>query len=572
MKKFFTCILFNFISVISLFARSVGIEAHFSQKEVAINQNVEYVIEISGALPNFIRLPDIPGMSVISRSTTQATQVINGKKTYKTSYKFLIEPTEIGTLEVPEFYIDIDNSQFPVPSAKITVVDAKNVKHNAQNTYASVQVACTNQVAYVGEYIPFYIDYIIRNDAQLGNELIVTSANEDFLEPKLNLEPEILKQRGATVYRIHGIVQAPRANDNAQFSLNTQLKISIEDAFGSFGFFAVSDQKTVNLTSDPVDISVRSIGKHPENFCGAIGDFTFKNIRISSDRALTGEPITISFDCEGHGNFPQIKAPEFKSTHDWKILPPKISKTQVDKLEYLGTKTFEYVLIPQKSGELELPNLSPVYFDITTHQLKSVHFEYPFNSVIVSRTKEAEQIVTKNIDNAIKNADRSTNSNASHVVQHMILQDTSSVKSLNPICYNAVYSAVLLITLLLFVMYFILKNLSSSNKVAGSSKKILRKELVQLRKTIDLNHTSEFFATAKQVIFKILKEKGINFKTYAEISHALNSRGINQKYSTWLEKFLHECDGIQFGNLVIDSKIMYSHLDMLTELINSLSK
>ena len=71
----------------------------------------------------------------------------------------------------------------------------------------------------------------------------------------------------------------------------------------------------------------------------------------------------LSLKLSGKGNFDRIQGPKLPEAQNWRSYPPE-SVFESDESQPLeGTKRFDYVFIPEKTGTLELPEVSFSFFD-----------------------------------------------------------------------------------------------------------------------------------------------------------------------------------------------------------------
>jgi hypothetical protein len=113
--------------------------------------------------------------------------------------------------------------------------------------------------------------------------------------------------------------------------------------------------KEVVVTVDPI----------PEGpgFSGAVGRFKVSAALDKPTLAL-GEAATLRFKLEGTGNLKWIdKAPEVAVTGA-KVYPPQVkSDLKTTPSGISGSRTWEFVVVPETAGDLEVPALSFSYFD-----------------------------------------------------------------------------------------------------------------------------------------------------------------------------------------------------------------
>jgi hypothetical protein len=121
----------------------------------------------------------------------------------------------------------------------------------------------------------------------------------------------------------------------------------------SQGFFDTGG--VVERTTKPVTVTVEPLPDGP-GFSGAVGRF-----RAS---APLGEAATLRFRLEGTGNLKWIdRAPEIH-VRGAKVYPPQTkSDLQATAEGIRGSRTWEFVVVPETSGAVEIPALAFSYFD-----------------------------------------------------------------------------------------------------------------------------------------------------------------------------------------------------------------
>jgi hypothetical protein len=134
------------------------------------------------------------------------------------------------------------------------------------------------------------------------------------------------------------------------------------------GFFGMPSRAVVQRATKPVTLHVDPIPDEP-GFSGAVGHFT---AQATLDKATVtlGEAATLRFEVQGSGNLKWIdRGPDLKVTGA-KIYPPQVSADLHATTSGLsGSKTWEFVIVPETSGTLSLPPLSFTYFDPEKRQL-----------------------------------------------------------------------------------------------------------------------------------------------------------------------------------------------------------
>jgi hypothetical protein len=322
------------------------------------------------------------------------------------------------------------------------------------------------------------------------------------------------------------------------------------------GFFALAEDELISLVSHPIALEVHSLPEAPTDFHGAIGQFSLKNFRLSSDRALVGEPITVSVDIVGEGNFSRLQPSEIVSNELWKAFPPKATFVAQDDYDFKGTKTVEYVIVPQKTGEIAIPNITFTYFNPKTKRYETSTIDNSKKTVLVSRSAETFINDTSGTEKKSRPKNKSENTGST---LHILSKDTFHHGTLLPIYFQS-WFWILQSCLAVIASLFLIKTRRSSRKekkLKWNIKKI-EKSLLQAANGGDL---TQFYKLADQFINQKLTIYSITTKQRSEQIKQLQERDI--KHLKWLESFLNEMDAIAFGQSQVDKKHVDQQLEKL---------
>lgn len=99
---------------------------------------------------------------------------------------------------------------------------------------------------------------------------------------------------------------------------------------------------------------------------GNVGQWSLQAEATPSQVAL-GNPVTVRITATGTGNLQNLELPEIGKIEGFKIFEPTRSDSaQIRDMRYGGSKTLEYVLVPERAGTYEVPALSFAWFDPET--------------------------------------------------------------------------------------------------------------------------------------------------------------------------------------------------------------
>jgi hypothetical protein len=553
--RFFTVwVAFLQIFVLNAFSASISINARFSPNEVGINDEVRYIVEITNAVPQSLQIPTVPGLRQRGESVFQSSTSVNGAITEKTSFIFSFLPEKAGVIEMPEYGIEIDGEEYPVMPAKVKIVSDPHAAPRQQNQEISLNVELNQSQAYVGQSIPAIVSIKINKQIQLQNPVKIQIASDAFLQSSFSKQPKLKSSRGYEIYSWNTFI-TPLKNGQQEVIFRGTFPVQVTR---NMGFFSFAEQETVNLSSQPVALKILPLPKAPADFSGGIGEFRLKNVRLSSDRALLGEPVTLSVDIEGKGNFARLQAPQIPSDESWKIFPPKATFLAQDEYGVQGVKTLEYPIVPQKTGEIPVPDIALTFFNPQTGKYETASIDNSQKTVLVSRSGETfSNYSAESTDESSAVDTPKVNNHPSAI--HILANDTRPIKTLEPF-YMQAWFWIMQACFTVIAALIALKTQTLS-AVPTEIKWNMKKVKALLVQAVENKSAEKFYKAASEAIAQKLAACHVTGETRAEQIEQLRER--NMKHLKWLETFLNEADAIAFGQGTTDPKYLSLQLEKL---------
>ncbi len=128
------------------------------------------------------------------------------------------------------------------------------------------------------------------------------------------------------------------------------------------GFFDAGG--AVERATKPVVVTVDPLPDAP-GFSGAVGRFR-TSASLDRDVVPLGEAATLRFRVEGTGNLKWIDRGPEVAVPGARTFPPQVKSDLRPSAEGIsGSRTWEFVVVPETSGTVEVPSLSFSYFDTT---------------------------------------------------------------------------------------------------------------------------------------------------------------------------------------------------------------
>ncbi|MDR1303296.1 MAG: BatD family protein [Puniceicoccales bacterium] len=555
--RFFTIwVAFLQIFLANALSASISINARFSPDEVDINGEVRYILEITNApSPEDPRIPTVPGLRRRGESVFQSSTSVNGVITQKTSFIFSFIPEKMGVIEMPEYDIEIDGEEYPVMPAKVKIVgDPQAIpQQQSQEIILKAEVDATKPY-YVGQCIPVNVSIITKKGIELQSPINIKNASDAFLQSPFSKQPKLRSSRGYENYSWSTFITPLKSGPQEVIFRGT---FSVQIA-RSMGFFAFAEQETVNLSSQPVALKILPLPKPPADFSGGIGEFKLKNVRLSSDRALLEEPVTLSVDIEGKGNFSRLQAPKIPSDELWKIFPPKATFLAKDEYDFHGVKTLEYVIVPQKTGEIPVPDITLTFFNPKTDQFETVTLDNSQKTVLVSRSAETFSNYSAEPTDEDTAVD-TPKASKSPPPTHILAIDTPQVETLEPF-YMQAWFWIMQACFAVIAALIALKTKALS-AIPTEIKWNMKKIQALLVQAVENKSAKQFYKAASEAIAQKLAACQVTGENRAEQIEQLRER--NMKHLQWLELFWNEIDAISFGQGTTDPKYLALQLEKL---------
>jgi hypothetical protein len=126
------------------------------------------------------------------------------------------------------------------------------------------------------------------------------------------------------------------------------------------GFF--DNGQTIERATKPVEVSVRAL-PDVEGFSGAVGRFE-ASTSLDKEEVALGEAALLRFRVEGTGNLKWLDRPPEIDVPGAKVYPPQVkSDLEITPRGFEGSRTWEFVVIPETGGVLHVPPVDFPYFD-----------------------------------------------------------------------------------------------------------------------------------------------------------------------------------------------------------------
>lgn len=331
--------------------------------------------------------PDFEIMNQFESSQFSSVYV-NGRFENKSekNVTYILRPLKIGALKIR----NISSNGEKAPDITVQVIRENAYQKNAGDSAPSLQGDQRNffvraepskTKAYKGEQVIVSFYLYRRTKVNIRDVMQYPSfegfIREDLEMPILSGRPEFeavnlggvpferaLLARYATYPIREGKLKIDGLSIRADYiPRNAANDDLMEDPF--FQFFSQVTPRTASSKSDPITIEVLNLPEEGKSayFTGGVGEFEITT-SIDQNQIKSNSPLTLRVTIKGRGNASLIEFPKINWPKEFKFYESQGRSKNLG--QGLTEKTFEVVLIPLQTGELNIPSIPFEFFNPST--------------------------------------------------------------------------------------------------------------------------------------------------------------------------------------------------------------
>ena len=352
-----------------------------------INLTVTVDIEGTARVPNLL-LPELGAFTVLSESTKSQTSIsiVNGqtKRTKTITRTYLVQPNLKGIFIIGPVTIKYKGVEYKTDPITITVVEGKIKPRSSallpeeeaidiDKLKEEIFILARPEKNTVFESEQLVLTYTLFS--RLDIDSIALSGSPDFSgffkediynATRLEHKKEVYegKQYETTLLKKVALFAiGPGTYSPNPLELETTVIAKNDDLFSFFG-----RPYHFLIESNPITITVNPLPKNNTGkaFSYIVGDLS-SSISRRESIVNTGESTTFYLTLKSTGNLNTISDPELLMSKRGRMY---LSDTKIDKIgekdKVSFIKKFEYTIIPEESGVLEISAENFMYFDTGT--------------------------------------------------------------------------------------------------------------------------------------------------------------------------------------------------------------
>ena len=553
--KIYTSLLLLFITL-TINAQESALKATVSKNKLGVNQRlrVEFSTNKQGA-DNF-KAPNFKNFKIVGGPSQSVSQSwINGKVTFSKSYTYIIQPKRKGEFNIPPATIEIGGEIIKSNTVKVIVLGAVDIPKNPNdpNYIAQQNIHLVAELSksqpYVGESV--YVEYRLYFSDNVGiydNAITEAPQYNGFWnqEIKRNGTPVKAGMYNGERYRyavLHKALLLPTKNGRLTID-PMKMDISVAVPTGRADFFGNVITKQVRREFSSAKKVVRAkalpLTNKPENFTGAVGDFSF-DVSLNKGSLKANESSLIKVEVNGKGNLKLFELPKIETPEELEIYQPeRKEKISVTSSGINGSVSDTYTVVPEFKGKYKIPKTSFSYFDPKEKTYKTIVTDDLYVDVL-----EGKPLPKNQSDIVIKQDVKITGDDFKY------LQTTTSFEPVKTtIFFNSILFYILLFLPIISIPVAIFINKKKEERdgdIVGNKKRkadrLAKKYLSEAQK--ELGNKEAFYEALERALHNYLKAKlGIETLDISseKITFLLQDKKVDNTTIDSFIEVLNDCD------------------------------
>ena len=562
-----------------------------AKSQVAVGERFNVAFEVNADGKDF-RGPSFDGFYLVGgpmTSSSSSVQIINGSisHTVSNTYTYILMAEKEGDFTIGSASVKVDGNVIKSDPYQIKVVagntsttpstqggqsSSGQSQTNTNDPQVSGQdlflkVIPSKKSAYVGEPVVFsYMLYTRVPVTQLSVNKMPSYGGFWMKEcsDSQRQSTELVNGVQYSTYEIKKVVLIPQKAgkltiDPMVVECVAQIVTQRNNQWGNdpFGFFNdpffsrsyTNVPKTIQTAT--VNFESKSLPEQgkPASFNGAVGNFSFTS-NVDRTELSTNEAFTLTMTVSGGGNIELVNLPQPVFPPDFEVYDPKIiSSVDANGQGMSGTKKAEYLVIPRRAGDFNIPSIEFSYFSPSKGQ-------YTTLSSPAVNLKVHKGAGDESSEGGLYASNQEGIKYLGSDIRH-IKTSASTLKPINTHFFSSpLYFVILAALVILFVVALMLVKKHRQfkqdvvlvrNKKATKVAKARLKNAYKFLKDKDQNH---FYEEMSQALWGYISDKlGIERSVLSmdTVKESMEAKGIGEALSNEFVDTLNTCEFARFA-------------------------
>ena len=291
-------------------------------------------------------------------------------------HKYLVVAQRAGQVILPPIEATVGPMSGRSGPVRLTIVNAPTIPVPAVVSQSKLDprsgvnfhALVAPDTVYVGEQATYQVGVFLNDDVRYR-----LRRNPEFIPPEL---------RSMLAYDLSAPRSAKRVIDGRRYEVHVFQRALFPLTAGRYeipparlnyslplsaSFFSREESHQLKSETVPLVVVDPPQAGRPTDYNGAVGRLALE-AHIDSGAAKVGDPLVLTVRVTGDGNVSFFPRPEVRVP--WGQLVPAEERVKLDSSAMVvrGSKEFDWVITPAKSGEVEVPTIRYPFFNPYTEQ------------------------------------------------------------------------------------------------------------------------------------------------------------------------------------------------------------
>ena len=367
-----------FLSAVLLLTGSVQdaprVTARVSNSTPSVGETIVYEIAVEGASGGVeINTPNFP-RGLILQGTQDYTEMhisFPGGRSQTRRREYALQATSPGRVRISPVIVRVGNTSYRTSAVEVSVSGAPQTFPSVAATEgAYLRANMKPETVYVGQQ----------------STLTIEAGFSDDVRRRLTRPPafEPPQPTGFWVQDVPGGVQSRLQSTNGSvIEVETFQRAHFPLSAGRYsfaparvlldireGFLFAPETREIRSNSPKITVLPLPEQGRPADFKGAVGSFAVRAF-VQPDTVMAGEAAQLTVEVSGAGNIKAAPPPVLPAIPNVEQFAPTENSTLTfDGPIVHGTKQFQWVIIPQSAGTIEVPAIAYSFFDPTSRSYR----------------------------------------------------------------------------------------------------------------------------------------------------------------------------------------------------------
>lgn len=381
-------------------ARGATFTASLDRSIISFGETAELSLTIAGgdsdAPP---AIPQVPNLVISYMGPSRQVSIVQNNVSTTVSHRYVIQPRQVGTYTVPAVRVNVDGQVLTSQPVQLVVARAGSSAATNLAQLAFLRLVLPKTNVYVGEVLIAEAHLYIRQGVQgVQNFNISDFPADGFNIGKMVEGKRSQVQAGGGIYTVVPLLfplTATKPADTtvgpivgsvvAQIPSRNRRRDPFFEQFGMrdpFEAFGGTEDRQVAFNTEGLKVRVQALPTNnvPSSFSGAVGNFSLA-ASVGPTNVAVGDPITVRVQISGRGAWDAVTLPPQAAWKEFKIYPATAKTETADPMGLQGSKSFEQVIVPERTEVRSVPEFAFSYFDPDRHAYHTL--TYPAVGLIV---------------------------------------------------------------------------------------------------------------------------------------------------------------------------------------------